>query len=97
VLLIHGSGPGVSAWANWRLVMPALARQRRVIAPDMVGFGYSDRPAGIAYSMDTWVQQALDLIDALDLPRWTWWATASAARWRWPWPSAPRSGCAAWC
>ena len=23
VLLIHGSGPGVSAWANWRLTMPA--------------------------------------------------------------------------
>ena len=69
VLFIHGSGPGVSAWANWRLVMPALAQQRRVIAPDMVGFGYSDRPAGIAYSMDTWVQQALDLIDALDLPQ----------------------------
>ena len=69
VLFIHGSGPGVSAWANWRLVMPALAQQRRVIAPDMVGFGYSDRPAGIAYSMDTWVQQALDLMDALDLPQ----------------------------
>jgi 2-hydroxymuconate-semialdehyde hydrolase len=69
VLFIHGSGPGVSAWANWRLVMPALAQQRRVIAPDMVGFGYSDRPAGIAYTMDTWVQQALDLIDALDLPQ----------------------------
>ena len=69
VLFIHGSGPGVSAWANWRLVMPALARRRRVIAPDMVGFGYTDRPAGIAYSMDTWVQQALDLMDALDLPQ----------------------------
>lgn len=67
VLFIHGSGPGVSAWANWRLVMPALAQQRRVIAPDMVGFGDSDRPAGIAYTMDTWVQQTLDLIDALDL------------------------------
>jgi 2-hydroxymuconate-semialdehyde hydrolase len=26
VLLIHGSGPGVSAWANWRLVMPVLAK-----------------------------------------------------------------------
>ena len=24
VLLIHGSGPGVSAWANWRLTIPAL-------------------------------------------------------------------------
>ena len=25
VLFIHGSGPGVSAWANWRLVIPKLA------------------------------------------------------------------------
>ena len=27
VVLIHGSGPGVSAWANWRLTLPALAEQ----------------------------------------------------------------------
>lgn len=69
VLFIHGSGPGVSAWANWRLAMPAISQQRRVIAPDMVGFGYTDRPEDIVYSMDTWVQQALDLLDALELPR----------------------------
>lgn len=69
VLFIHGSGPGVSAWANWRLAMPVLSQDRRVIAPDMVGFGYTDRPAGIAYTMDTWVQQALDLMDALELPQ----------------------------
>ena len=69
VLFIHGSGPGVSAWANWRLAMPVIAKQARVIAPDMVGFGYTDRPAGITYNMDTWVQQALDLLDALDLPQ----------------------------
>lgn len=69
VLFMHGSGPGVSAWANWRLAMPVIAKQARVIAPDMVGFGYTDRPAGIAYTMDTWVQQALDLLDALDLPQ----------------------------
>jgi len=69
VLLIHGSGPGVSAWANWRLALPVLAEQRRVIAPDMVGFGFTDRPEGIAYSMDTWVRQALDLLDALGLSR----------------------------
>ncbi|MBL0089850.1 MAG: alpha/beta fold hydrolase [Ideonella sp.] len=69
VLLLHGSGPGVSAWANWRLVMPELAKTRRVVAPDMVGFGDTDRPTGQAYSMDSWVQQALDLMDALDLPQ----------------------------
>jgi 2-hydroxymuconate-semialdehyde hydrolase len=67
VLFIHGSGPGVSAWANWRLVLPEVAKDRRVIAPDMLGFGFTDRPPGIRYDMDTWVQQALDLLDALDL------------------------------
>lgn len=67
VLLIHGSGPGVSAWANWRLTMPELAKQARVIAPDMVGFGYTDRPAGQRYAMDTWVAQAIGLLDALHI------------------------------
>ncbi|QID17639.1 alpha/beta fold hydrolase [Nitrogeniibacter mangrovi] len=67
VLLIHGSGPGVTAWANWRLVMPALAEQARVIAPDMAGFGYSARPAGFDYSMDNWVKQAVGVLDALGI------------------------------
>ena len=67
VLLIHGSGPGVSAWANWRLVIPSLSRERRVIAPDMLGFGYTDRPLGAVYDMDHWVNQVVDLMDALDL------------------------------
>ena len=69
VLLIHGSGPGVSAWANWRLVMPALAQQARVIAPDMVGFGYTERPQGFVYNMDAWVRQAVGLLDALGIAR----------------------------
>jgi 2-hydroxymuconate-semialdehyde hydrolase len=69
VLMIHGSGPGVSAYANWRLVMPVLALERRVIAPDMAGFGFTDRPAGAVYSLDNWVAQAIGLLDALDLPQ----------------------------
>nr|AMK59098.1 meta-fission protein hydrolase [uncultured bacterium UPO38] len=69
VLMIHGSGPGVSAYANWRLVMPVLAQTRRVIAPDMAGFGFTDRPAGAVYSLDNWVAQAIGLLDALDLPQ----------------------------
>ena len=69
VLLIHGSGPGVSAWANWRTVMPALAERARVIAPDMAGFGYSERPAGFVYGMDVWVRQAVGLLDALQIAR----------------------------
>jgi 2-hydroxymuconate-semialdehyde hydrolase len=69
VLLIHGSGPGVSAWANWRLTIPALAARHRVVAPDMVGFGYSERPAGVRYDMDTWVRQLVGLLDALGIAR----------------------------
>ena len=67
VLLIHGSGPGVSGWANWRLTIPALSAASRVIVPDMVGFGFSERPAGIRYGLDGWVAQAVGLLDALDI------------------------------
>ncbi|MDN5351146.1 MAG: 2-hydroxymuconate-semialdehyde hydrolase [Clostridiales bacterium] len=67
VTLIHGSGPGVSAWANWRLVIPELSKNRRVLAPDMVGFGYTDRPEGLRLDMNTWVQQTIDFLDALGI------------------------------
>lgn len=69
VLLIHGSGPGVTAWANWRLVLPALAARFRTVAPDMVGFGYTQRPNGIEYSIETWIRHALDFLDALGIDR----------------------------
>lgn len=65
VLLIHGSGPGVTAWANWRQTLPALAGYGRVIAPDMVGFGYTESPSGISYNVETWVTQLVNLLDAL--------------------------------
>ena len=68
-VLLHGSGPGVSAWANWRLNLPVLAEQRRVIAPDMSGFGYTERKADAEYSMTLWIDHLRGLLDALDLPR----------------------------
>jgi len=69
VLLIHGSGPGVSAWANWRLTIPELAKKNRVIAPDMVGFGFTERPKDIHYGMKAWVKHAVDLLDILNLEK----------------------------
>lgn len=69
VVLIHGSGPGVSAWANWRLTLPHLARQFRVVAPDVLGFGYSERPDDGHYDLATWTSHLLGFLDALDLER----------------------------
>jgi pimeloyl-ACP methyl ester carboxylesterase len=65
VLMLHGSGPGVSAWANWRLNMDALAAAgNRVLAPDLVGFGYTERPDDVYYSLGTWSKQVFDFMDA---------------------------------
>ena len=69
VLLIHGSGPGVTGWANWRLTIPALATRFRVVAPDMVGFGYTERPADVKYNMETWVSHIIGFMDALGIER----------------------------
>jgi len=68
VVLIHGSGPGVTSYANWRLVLPALAENFRVLAPDMIGFGFSERPANIQYGVQTWADQVVGLMDTLELP-----------------------------
>ena len=67
LLLLHGSGPGVTAWANWRLNIPLLAESRRVVAPDMLGFGYTERPDGIQYNLEIWVKHAIDFLDALGI------------------------------
>lgn len=69
VLLIHGSGPGVSAWANWRTVLPVLGENHRVIAPDVLGFGYTERPEGLGYDLATWTEHLVGLLDALGLDR----------------------------
>jgi pimeloyl-ACP methyl ester carboxylesterase len=69
VVLVHGSGPGVTAYANWRLTMPDLAKHYRVIAPDMVGFGFTERPADITYDIQTWADQLVGLLDALSIER----------------------------
>ncbi|WP_338749470.1 alpha/beta fold hydrolase [Janibacter alittae] len=69
VLLIHGSGPGVSAYANWRAVLPELSRNHRVIAPDVLGFGYTERPEGVTYDMATWTEHLVGLMDALGIEK----------------------------
>ena len=69
VVMIHGSGPGVSAYANWRLTMPALATRFRVVAPDVIGFGYTEYPEGLAFDIDMWVEHFLGLMDALEIEK----------------------------
>lgn len=45
LLMLHGSGPGVSAWANFAELLPALATHYTVIMPDLPGYGGSYVPS----------------------------------------------------
>ena len=69
VMFLHGSGPGVTAWANWNKVFPLLKDDYRIIAPDMQGFGFTDRDKDNVYTMNKWVQQTIDLMDALNIEK----------------------------
>jgi 2-hydroxymuconate-semialdehyde hydrolase len=64
IVFIHGSGPGVSAWANWRLTLPYLAaRGFHCYAYDIAGFGYTERSPGVAYGIEQWVEHLAALIE----------------------------------
>jgi pimeloyl-ACP methyl ester carboxylesterase len=69
ILLLHGFP---ESHRTWRDVMPDLARDFRVIAPDQRGFGASDRPEGVeAYKTDRILEDLIALADALGLVRFT--------------------------
>jgi pimeloyl-ACP methyl ester carboxylesterase len=42
VVFIHGSGPGVSGWANFEGNLPAFSSRYRCLVPDLPGFGGSE-------------------------------------------------------
>lgn len=69
VVLLHGSGPGVSAWANWQHTIPALSRGARVVAPDSIGWGQTERRDDVRYSLRSWTDHVWSVLDALDLER----------------------------
>jgi len=59
LLMLHGSGPGVSAWGNFRLVLEELERSYKVLAIDLIGFGESARKSSKPFfDIDMWLRQA---------------------------------------
>jgi pimeloyl-ACP methyl ester carboxylesterase len=69
VVLVHGAGPGASAWSGWREAIPALAQYHHVIALDTIGFGLTDKPTNINYTDQASVNHLAGFIDALCLDR----------------------------
>ncbi|XP_031743677.1 pheophytinase, chloroplastic isoform X2 [Cucumis sativus] len=60
VLLVHGFGASIP---HWRRNISTLSQYSTVYAIDLLGFGASDKPAGFAYTMETWAELILDFVD----------------------------------
>jgi pimeloyl-ACP methyl ester carboxylesterase len=63
IVLLHG---WPQHWWAWRKVIPALAKEHRVYAPDLRGFGWSDAPES-KYSKMGLACDVEHLLDALEL------------------------------
>jgi pimeloyl-ACP methyl ester carboxylesterase len=65
VVLLHGFG---ASTYTWRRVLPALARSYRVVAPDLHGFGATERPRDFAsYTRGGQAALVLALLDKLGI------------------------------
>lgn len=67
LIALHGSGPGVSGWSNFKGNLPAFAARFRTILVDQPGFGWSDKPV-IEGSTWTYCARAIKgLMDSLGI------------------------------
>ena len=67
LLFLHGSGPGVTGWRNFRGVLPTFAAHYRCLILEFPGFGVSDDFGG--HPMVTAQGAVKPFLDALDVPR----------------------------
>ena len=67
LLLIHGMA---GSSATWRAIIPQLSKKYRVIAPDLLGHGMSEKPRG-DYSLGAFAVFLRDLLDELGVDRAT--------------------------
>jgi pimeloyl-ACP methyl ester carboxylesterase len=66
VLLIHGFGGHTF---SFRHTIPALEREYRVVAVDLMGFGFSERPKDADYSLAAHADRVLRLMDHLGIDK----------------------------
>ena len=63
ILLLHGLGGSLERWSK---VIPFFSNNYRLIIPDIVGFGYSDKPH-VEYSIEFFIKFIENFIQALNI------------------------------
>ncbi len=70
VVFLHGSGPGASAYSNFKQnIDTVVSAGYRALLIDMLGFGYSSKPADCDYTTQLFASTVLAVLDKLDVSR----------------------------
>lgn len=64
LLLIHGIGQSLYTWHN---CIDELSKEHRVYAIDLIGYGYSDKPIDMLYTIDNMMEFINRFMEAIDL------------------------------
>lgn len=72
VVFLHGSGSGACGYSNFKGNYPELVQAGyRAILPDLIGFGYSDKPTDIEYPLSLFVECVKQTLDEIGVQRCT--------------------------
>jgi len=65
LLLLHGLGASAERWED---VIPLFAKEYRVIVPDLVGFGHSDKPM-VDYTMEYFSEFTSKFVESIGIKK----------------------------
>jgi 4,5:9,10-diseco-3-hydroxy-5,9,17-trioxoandrosta-1(10),2-diene-4-oate hydrolase len=72
VVFLHGSGPGASGHSNFQGNYPTFVENGyRCLVPDLVGFGYSDKPNDVEHPLAFFVECLKQTLDLANVTRCT--------------------------
>jgi 4,5:9,10-diseco-3-hydroxy-5,9,17-trioxoandrosta-1(10),2-diene-4-oate hydrolase len=72
VVFLHGSGPGASGHSNFKGNYPYLVDAGyRAIVPDLVGYGFSDKPDDVDHPLSFFVECVKQTLDCAGVTRCT--------------------------
>ena len=72
IVFLHGSGSGASGHSNFKYNYPWFVEQGyRVIVPDLIGYGYSDKPDDVEYPLDFFVECVHQTLQAIGVERYS--------------------------
>jgi 4,5:9,10-diseco-3-hydroxy-5,9,17-trioxoandrosta-1(10),2-diene-4-oate hydrolase len=69
LVMLHGGGPGASAWSNFGSALPGFAASFRTLLVDQPGFGGSDKPPVVGNYYRHSAEYVVRLLDELGIER----------------------------